>query len=123
MKRYVRSSDYIFPKTGSAGPANARAGVLKFGSGKSYNLGNGYIVEFPTGVVRIDVNSGELSVYCNIYVYREEDRHGAANEGFSYHKEYVGYTMEEAEQLFNALKNMSTAEIEAEIKHNSSAWR
>ena len=113
MKRYIRNSTIadwtrLRKRKGSAGPANSRGGLVKFGNGKRYDLGNGWWIQFCTGVVRIDINTGKVDTYCNIYVtrdskYAEEDVHD------SY--EWTGLTADEAEEVYRLCRNATYEEL------------
>ena len=111
MKRYIKSSsqlDILKQDRGSAGPADKRGGKIKFGRGDAIDLGNGWFIEFPTGVVRINLNTGEADTYCNVYLRRDEK---FWERGVQDSKEYTGCSLEEVSAIYNAAKNATYEEL------------
>lgn len=111
MKRMVRANSslsILSEKTGSAGPANKREGKLKFGAGHRVDLGNGWSMQFPTGVARIDIDTGIIDIYCNLYLKRNDEFH---ERGIIDGIEYTGCTAEEATEIYNAARNATYEEL------------
>ena len=112
MKRYVKASSanssLMNSSTGSAGPANAKKGIIKFGSQKEVTFDNGLHLSFLTGVVRVNVQTGETSTYCNIYVHSQVHYNEFKIKGS---KEWTGLTSEEVTKVFNTLKEMTAEEF------------
>ena len=109
MKRVIKATTK-FPVHGTAGPANRRGGIIKFGEGikSSITLPSGWSVYLPTGTVRLNSNTGEVSCYLNIDLYADHN-----GQYGPFRKHFIGYTAEEAQKLYLALSSMSAEELDA----------
>lgn len=109
MKRLILGSinGLLAAKSGTAGPANKRQGIIKFGSGQYIDMENGWRVLFPTGVCRVNLNSLTIDNYINIFIERKDNIKGARC-----FKEWTGLTQNEASELIQFLFNASQDELD-----------
>lgn len=99
MKRWQHSN------TGSAVGSGIKQGRVKFGTGKSVTLENGVLFKPASSQVNIDSNTGEIYVYCNVYIKTPEG--GVKNPVWA---EYNALTPEEVSELFDYYSDMTFEE-------------
>lgn len=99
MKRQQHSNK------GSAVGSGTRQGRVKFGTGKTIVLRNGILFSPTSSQVNIDSNTGEIYVYCNVYVKAPPvgDRDYVSEE-------YTALTPEEVSELFDYYSDMTFEE-------------
>lgn len=101
MKRVIRASilDRFASGSGSAVGSGIREGRFKFGSGKKFELSNGIMFHPASAQVNIDANTGEIHVYCNVFLKLEGTEGSVAKEFFALTPEEVTYIYDEFSKM------------------------
>ena len=120
MKRYI-SSATKFPWEGSGAEANVRKGRVKFNSGYSVDLGNGFSMYLVTAKDIFNAATGDIETSVSVNIRKLRDISAPDGE-FLNDLEFFSYTPSELKVLYQHLRSLSFEEMIDFVKEHQRSY-